>query len=113
MQAQAQIPPLPKHPGLTVQEALSARHLTPKELAKVLGVSTAAVSNLLRGNIRVSPRHALKIEQHFGLSAASLLYEQVLYDLAMAKWREDDRATGLVAAGALKQESLLEEANDR
>jgi addiction module HigA family antidote len=102
-----------KHPGTTIKEALDQKNVTQREAARLVGVSTVAMSNLLRGHMRVSPRHALKIEQHFGLSAASLLYEQVLYDLAMAKWREDDRATGLVAAGALKQESLLEEANDR
>jgi antitoxin HigA-1 len=78
---------LPKHPGCTVQETLYARRLSAKDLAKAVGVSTATISNLLRGKFRISVRYALKIEDALGLSAESICIAQTMYDLAYARWR--------------------------
>lgn len=83
--------PTIKPPGLTLAPALTAKGLNPKAVARYLGITPAAFSNITRGHTRISTAYALKIEELLGLSAEQLLHAQVEYDLAMARWRAADR----------------------
>jgi addiction module HigA family antidote len=74
-----------RHPGITLKEAIEKRQLSQRAVAKALGMSQPALSNMLKGQIRISPKVALRIEQHIGLSAESLLYAQTAFDLAAAR----------------------------
>jgi addiction module HigA family antidote len=83
------------HPGITLKEAIDARRLSQRAVARQLGISQPALSNIMTGKFRLSPVIAIRIEQHIGLSAAALLHAQTDFDIAEARVR--------VAAGAMRQ----------
>ena len=59
----------PEHPGRVLKELyLDALELTVTEVAKGLGVSRQALSNILNAHSGITPEMALRLEKAFGTS---------------------------------------------
>jgi addiction module HigA family antidote len=81
--------PKPVHPGAHIRaEILNARGLNVSTGALALGVTRAALSNLLNGNANLSGEMALRIEQAFGVPMEPLMRMQAEYDIAITRARE-------------------------
>jgi antitoxin HigA-1 len=73
----------PPHPGLSVRaDCLEPLGLTVTQAAKALGVSRQALNNLIRGQARISPEMAIRLDKAFGGGAETWLRLQAAYDLA-------------------------------
>ncbi|MBS9781648.1 MAG: HigA family addiction module antidote protein [Gammaproteobacteria bacterium] len=68
--------------------------LTITETAKALGITRAALSEIINGKRRVTPKVAIKISKAFGGCAESWLNTQSKYDLwkAEKEYKADDVA---------------------
>ena len=74
------------HPGeLLREEIIVANKLSISAVAEMLGVTRAALSNVLNEKAAVSPLMALRIEKVFGGSAELWIRMQATYDLRMAE----------------------------
>jgi addiction module HigA family antidote len=74
------------HPGeLLREEIVVANKLSISAVADMLGVTRAALSNVLNEKAAVSPLMALRIEKVFGGNAELWIRMQATYDLRMAK----------------------------
>src|SRR5712692_11451474 len=69
------------HPGDTIREELDERGISAYKLAQGLGLQETAVSQILRGQRRITPRTALRLAEFFGTSAQFWLNLQSAYDL--------------------------------
>ena len=67
--------------------------LSVSQAAEAMGVPETALSDLLSGNVPLSPEIALNIEQAFGVSKDLLLRMQDWYDASQA----DARAAAVAA----------------
>lgn len=73
------------HPGPWLRaEVLDHYRLSVTEAANHLGVTRAALSNLLNGNAALSPEMAIRFEKAFAVDARTLLNMQANHDLAKA-----------------------------
>ncbi|MCV0414790.1 MAG: HigA family addiction module antidote protein [Brevundimonas sp.] len=87
------------HPGPWLRAEVVAPHaLTILEVAKRLGVTRQAMSNLLNGHAALSAEMAIRFEKAFGLSAETLLRLQAAHDLARARAHEADIKVDRIAA---------------
>lgn len=74
------------HPGpWLMEEALKPHGMSVTAAAAHLGVTRPALSRLLNGHSALSAEMAIRFEQAFGLSAATLLRMQSAHDLAEAR----------------------------
>jgi len=74
------------HPGPWLRAEIVEPHgLSVTAAAEHLGVTRPAMSNLLNGHAGLSAEMAIRFEQAFGLSAATLLRMQSAYDLVEAR----------------------------
>jgi len=74
------------HPGpFLMEEIVKPYGLNVTIAAERLGVTRAAMSNMLNGKAALSPEMAILFEKAFGVSAATMLRMQSAYDLALAK----------------------------
>jgi len=74
------------HPGeLLKEEILKANNLSITETALMLGVTRAALSNVINEKAMVSPLMALRISKVFGGTAEFWLRMQAAYDLRNAE----------------------------
>jgi addiction module HigA family antidote len=72
----------PEHPGRVLKELyLGALELTVTEVAKGLGVSRQALSNIINEHSGITPEMALRLEKAFGTSRQAWLNMQQNYDL--------------------------------
>jgi addiction module HigA family antidote len=72
----------PAHPGRVLKELyMDALELTVTEVAKGLGVSRQALSNILNEHSGITPAMALRLEKAFGTSRQAWLNMQQNYDL--------------------------------
>ena len=79
------------HPGPWLRiEIVEPYGLSVTEVARRLGVTRPAMSNLLNGKAALSPEMAIRFEKGFGISAATMLRMQAAYDLAQAELRADE-----------------------
>ena len=70
------------HPGeILLKDFLEPMDLTPYALAKAIGVDQTRVSQLLKGNRKVTADTALRLSRYFGVSAEFWLNIQNRYDL--------------------------------
>jgi addiction module HigA family antidote len=90
----------PAHPGEIIRQlCIEPLGLTVTEVAKALGVTRKAFSELINGRAGVSVEMALRLAKAFDTSAESWLNMQVQYDLAQAGRRVRlDRVRRLTAA---------------
>lgn len=80
----------PPHPGEILEDALEGLGLSAWQFAAHIGVSPAAISRILRGEIAISPVMALKLAKVIsGPDAAMWLRMQVEYDLWQAEHSVD------------------------
>jgi addiction module HigA family antidote len=71
----------PVHPGEFIRtEILDELNLSIAKAAKVLGVRSATLSDLVNEKASLSPEMAMRIELAFGIKADLLLRMQALYD---------------------------------
>lgn len=74
------------HPGPWLRRNIIEPYgLNISKAAEHLQVSRVALSNVVNGKAALSPDMALRFEQAFGISAATLLRMQASHDFAMAK----------------------------
>jgi len=74
------------HPGeLLKEEILKANNLSITETALMLGVTRAALSNVINEKAAVSPLMALRISKVFGGTAEFWVRMQTAYDLRIAE----------------------------
>ncbi len=72
----------PPHPGEVIRElCLEPLGLTITAMAKALGVTRKALSELLNGHTGISPEMALRLSTAFDTTAESWLTQQAQYDL--------------------------------
>ena len=72
----------PPHPGEILRElCLGPLGISVTELAKALGVSRKAVSQLINGRSGMSPEMAVRLSLAFGTSPQSWLHHQAAHDL--------------------------------
>lgn len=72
----------PEHPGRVLKELyLDALELTVTEVAKGLGVSRQALSNIINEHSGITPEMALRLEKAFSTSRQAWLNMQQNYDL--------------------------------
>ena len=81
----------PCHPGLFVQtEVIEDLGLEIPQIAEILGVPEAEVSDLVEGKSRLSPDLALRLEKAFELKMNLLLDIQAWYDAEQMRARWDE-----------------------
>lgn len=74
------------HPGeLLKEEILNANNLSITEVAKMLGVTRAAFSNVINEKAAISPLMALRITKVFGGTADFWVRMQASHDLRKAE----------------------------
>ncbi len=79
----------PPHPGEVIRElCIEPLGLTVTAVAKGLGVSRKALSELLNGRTGISTEMAVRLSKAFGGSPESWLQQQMQYDL----WKNRGRA---------------------
>jgi addiction module HigA family antidote len=86
------------HPGDTIREELDERGITAYKLAQGLGIQETAVSQILRGKRRITPRTALRLAEFFGTSAQFWLNLQSAYDLEEERRRMAPEPAELASA---------------
>lgn len=86
--------PNPCHPGLIIEDVLTAFKITPACLAMALKVSPSTVSRIISGKMRLSANLALRVQKTLGISARLLLDMQSAYDLRQAEINVEE--TGLL-----------------
>ena len=81
----------PPHPGALIRtEIIEAVGLSVTDVAEVLKVRRATLSDLLNGKAALSPDMALRIEKAFGPTMEHLLEMQLVYDVAQARARASE-----------------------
>ena len=80
----------PSHPGAFVRHCvLEPLDLNVTNAAIRLGVTRAALSNLLNGNAGLSPDMAIRLDKAFGADMETLMRMQNSFDIAEARKRWD------------------------
>ena len=64
--------------------------LSVDEAARILGVDTTTLPDILNGRTPLSPEMALRVEKAFGVGMDMLLRMQAWYDAAQMRAREDE-----------------------
>lgn len=76
----------PAHPGKFIKaEVIEPLGLSVTAVAKVLGVSRAALSALVNGRSALSAEMGLRVEKAFGVKMDTLLRMQTAYDISEAR----------------------------
>jgi addiction module HigA family antidote len=79
------------HPGPWLRRNIIEPYgLNVSTAAAHLGVTRAALSNLLNAHAGLSAEMAIRFEKAFGLSADTLVRMQVAHELAKARAHQDD-----------------------
>jgi antitoxin HigA-1 len=82
----------PPHPGDTIKEDyLVPLGMSVNQLAKALGIGTARLNEIVRGERGVTADTALRLARYFGTSAEFWLNLQSLYELRVAERKARDR----------------------
>lgn len=73
--------PLP--PGSLIKKSLNEREVSQKDLAEAIGVRPSHISEIIKGNRRISLSFAEKIEDLLGIPANTLLDMQTQFDIVL------------------------------
>ncbi|MCY4463462.1 MAG: HigA family addiction module antitoxin [Albidovulum sp.] len=86
IKAATEVELLPAHPGEFIQrEVIEALELGEAEMARILGVGQAVLSDLLNGKSELSPELALRLEKAFGIGMDMLLHMQAEHSAAQMR----------------------------
>jgi len=77
------------HPGELLADELEERGVKPAHLAEALGVNPSNVSRIIAGTQSVTAEMSLLLGAYFGQSDDVWLNLQKLYDLDVARQKED------------------------
>ena len=77
----------PSHPGELIRSSMDAEDWSVTHFAGLVGMARPAVSRVLNGHARVTPRLALALERLGWSDAAHWLRMQASYDRARARRR--------------------------
>jgi addiction module HigA family antidote len=78
------------HPGRSIRNAcLEPLGLTVTAAAKALGITRAALSNIINGHAGISPEMAIRLSKAFGGIPETWLRMQLAYDLAQVSKQAD------------------------
>ena len=84
------------HPGDVLSRQMEEHNLTEAKLADDTGLSRALVSQILRGNRRITPSTALLLARYFGTEPEFWLEDQERFDLAEAEKSLSERLAEIV-----------------
>ncbi len=85
------------HPGTVVEEEISYRGLTVKEVASKMQMPVAGLSEIIRGKKNISTLIAIKLEEALGINALFFLNMQSRYDYFSLKKKLSGRTTSMRA----------------
>ncbi len=89
----------PPHPGLSVRyDCLEPLGLSVAEAAPKLGVGRKHLSDIVSGQIGISPEMAIRLDKAFGGGAQTWYRMQAAYDLAKAMQNADEIRVERLAA---------------
>jgi HTH-type transcriptional regulator/antitoxin HigA len=98
------------HPGMMIKPELEERGISQKDFAKMLGVQTSHLSEVLNGKRALTKDLAVKIEGAIGLPAKMLLSAQTQYDLESVSAPLDDKEQETVSVTIpIRDRNLLRE----
>ena len=83
------------HPGEHLAEELEALGMSAAELARMIGVPTNRITQILHGQRAITGDTALRLAHFFGTSAQFWLNLQGLYDLRLAQKKAGKSIQGL------------------
>jgi HTH-type transcriptional regulator/antitoxin HigA len=88
----ALIPAIVMPPGESIQEELSARGWTQRDLAKKMGRPVQAVNEIIRGKRQITAETALELSDVFGTSAEMWIGMEARYRLHLARRQRQRRS---------------------
>lgn len=87
------------HPGIALDEEITFRGLTKKEVAHKMGISPTVLSEILSGKRNITAITAIKLEDALGINALYFLSMQMRYDYySLKKQRKISKAAFKKAA---------------
>ena len=95
------------HPGMMIKPELDERGISQKEFAKMLGIQSSHLSEVLNGKRALTTELALKIENAIGLPAKILLSAQTQYELESTV--EDNQHETVAVTIPVRDRNLLQE----
>ena len=78
-------------PGATIKEQLEDRELSQKEFAARMGMSEKHISNLIRGNVKLTPEVAMRLEMVLGIPARFWNNLEAIYREDIEKIKEENQ----------------------
>ncbi len=88
MKAKEIIPFEATHPGVLIQDELTARGMTQKELAKVMGLNPTFLNEIIKAKRPVTADIAILLEEIFEIPADYWLRFQYQYEIDKARIKE-------------------------
>lgn len=87
-----------EHPGIFLKEEfMDPLGLSAYKVAKETGVSSMAISEILRGIRSITPRVGIRLSKYFGVSEGYFSRLQLQYDLDKVKEREEEEVNKIRA----------------
>ena len=78
-------------PGATITEQLEERGMTQNEFSKRMGMSEKQISQLMNGDVRVTPDMAEKLELVLGVPAGFLNHLEDIYQEKLVKVKQENK----------------------
>lgn len=78
-------------PGATIKELLEERGMTQNEFSKRMGMSEKQISQLMNGDVRVTPDMAEKLELVLGVSANFWNKLESIYQKKLVKVKQENK----------------------
>ena len=78
-------------PGATITEQLEERGMTQNEFSKRMGMSEKQISQLMNGDVRVTPDMAEKLELVLGVPAGFCNNLEAIYQEKLVKVKQENK----------------------
>ncbi|MFR7418292.1 HigA family addiction module antitoxin [uncultured Megasphaera sp.] len=78
-------------PGATITEQLEERGMTQNEFSKRMGMSEKQISQLMNGDVRVTPDMAEKLELVLGVPAGFWNNLEAIYQEKLVKVKQENK----------------------
>jgi addiction module HigA family antidote len=100
-------PPHFYHPGQLIKEEIEYRKISQRDLAKLTGVATNIINEVLKGKRNCTPQFAVKLEEALKIDAKVLLRLQMNYDIASTKIKTIKKINSLSIITEKKKKNLV------